>query len=169
VGQARASLASHRRHRKVHADSRARQFLRFRLELRSSMPCARGLLNFVQSTYPQFCRGRERICRRKGSTSILPAARAQHGGWRTGTTGTIRPPASSRTANTEADPVASRGERYGPDASAHPAASSARTYLQALLLHRQNGVSMCLASRLRASSRSESTGYGKPETRQTLN
>jgi hypothetical protein len=85
-----------------------------------------GLLNFVQSTYPQFLpRARADLSSEGEHVDFAPPLDRSMADGRDGTTGTIRPPASSRTANTEADPVASRGERYGPDASAHPAASTA--------------------------------------------
>jgi small-conductance mechanosensitive channel len=81
-----------------------------------------GLLRFMQSAYPQFLpRTRADLASTGGHADVAPpldragasSSPASHS------------PASSRTANTEADPVASRGERHGPDPKAHSMASTA--------------------------------------------
>ncbi len=85
-----------------------------------------GLLNFVQSTYPQFLpRTRADISPEGEHVDFVQPSEHSLADGMTGTAGTIRTPVSARTANTEADPVASRGERNGPDASAHSAATTA--------------------------------------------
>jgi small-conductance mechanosensitive channel len=85
-----------------------------------------GLLSFVQSTYPQFLpRTRADLSPQGEHVDFAPPLERGVADGANTTNRAIRPPASSRTANTEADPVASRGERYGPDASAHSAATTA--------------------------------------------
>ncbi|WP_213768283.1 mechanosensitive ion channel domain-containing protein [Caballeronia sp. dw_19] len=85
-----------------------------------------GLLNFMQSSYPQFLPRTRADISQEGEDAdfVAPLGRSMADGHESAG-GTIRPPASSRTANTEADPVASRGERHGPDASGNSAASTA--------------------------------------------
>lgn len=88
-----------------------------------------GLLDFMQSSYPQFLPRTRADISPEGEhvDFVAPLERSMADGTdgATGKTGTIRPPVSSRTANTEADPVASRGERHGPAGSANSAASTA--------------------------------------------
>lgn len=76
-----------------------------------------GLLSYVQSAYPQFLpRTRADLSPEGEHVDFAPPL--ERGA-------SLRPPVSSRTANTEADPVASRGERNGPDPSANSVASTA--------------------------------------------
>jgi hypothetical protein len=85
-----------------------------------------GLLNFMQSSYPQFLpRTRADISPEGEHVDFVPPLERSLADDKNGAAGTIRPPVSRGTANTEADPVASRGERHGPDASANSAASTA--------------------------------------------
>ncbi|MDR5750658.1 MULTISPECIES: mechanosensitive ion channel domain-containing protein [unclassified Caballeronia] len=76
-----------------------------------------GLLNFVQAAYPQFLpRTRADLSSDKehlAHTEFAPPLE------RTGPA-----PKAASTANTAADPVASRGERSGPDRAAHAMAST---------------------------------------------
>ncbi|SAL83705.1 mechanosensitive ion channel protein MscS [Caballeronia choica] len=74
-----------------------------------------GLINFVEAGYPQFLpRTRADLSTEKEHVDFAPALE------RTGA-----PPAVANTANTAADPVASRGERSGPDPAVHSVASTA--------------------------------------------
>jgi small-conductance mechanosensitive channel len=76
-----------------------------------------GLLGFMQSAYPQFLpRTRADVSPIDEQIDFTP--RLERDGARQAAT-------ASGTANTEADPVASRGERHGPDPAAHAAASTA--------------------------------------------
>jgi hypothetical protein len=85
-----------------------------------------GLLNFMQSSYPQFLpRTRADISPEGEHVDFVAPPERSLADDKNGAAGTIRPPLSRGTANTEADPVASRGERHGPDASANSAASTA--------------------------------------------
>ncbi|HEV7831860.1 MAG TPA: mechanosensitive ion channel family protein, partial [Caballeronia sp.] len=85
-----------------------------------------GLLNFMQSSYPQFLpRTRADISPEGEHVDFVAPLERSLADDKDGAAGTIRPPVSRGTANTEADPVASRGERHGPDASANSAASTA--------------------------------------------
>ncbi len=75
-----------------------------------------GLLNYVQSEYPQFLpRTRADLSPEGEHVDFAPPL--ERGA-------TVRPPVSSRTANTEADPVASRSGRKGPGSSSNIAAST---------------------------------------------
>ena len=96
-----------------------------------------GLLDFMQSSYPQFLPRTRADISPEGEhvDFVAPLGRSMADGT-DGADGadaakvaarTIRPPVSRGTANTEADPVASRGERHGPAASANSAASTAPT------------------------------------------
>jgi small-conductance mechanosensitive channel len=74
-----------------------------------------GLINFVEAAYPQFLpRTRADLSTEKEHVDFAPPL---------GRTGA--PPAVANTANTAADPVASRGERSGPDPAVHSVASTA--------------------------------------------
>jgi len=65
--------------------------------------------------------------------------------------------------------VASRGERYGPDASAHPAASSAPNVLQHCCYTARTALSMCCGIEIAGQAHeAESTGDGKPKTRHLI-
>jgi small-conductance mechanosensitive channel len=77
-----------------------------------------GLVNFVQAAYPHYLpRARADLSTEKDSHVDFapPLERA----------GASRPASAANTANTAADPVASRGEPTGPDPRAHAAASTA--------------------------------------------
>jgi small-conductance mechanosensitive channel len=76
-----------------------------------------GLLAFMQSAFPQFLpRTRAEWAATEDALDVH-APRERIGAQRSST--------SSRTVNTEADPVASRGDRRGPDPDAHAMASTA--------------------------------------------
>jgi small-conductance mechanosensitive channel len=79
------------------------------------------LLNFAQAEFPQFLPRTRADLAPEGEyvDFVAPLDRTQ-------ASSAIRPPVRG-TVNTEADPVASRGERHGPDPSAHSAASTAKT------------------------------------------
>ncbi len=76
-----------------------------------------GLLAFVQSAYPQFLpRTRTQWSQEEENSEFAPPLERSASG---------QSSSPGRTVNTEADPVASRGERNGPDPKAHAAASTA--------------------------------------------
>jgi hypothetical protein len=76
-----------------------------------------GLVNFVQAAYPHYLpRARADLSSDQQHIDLAPPLE------RTGSA----PPTAS-TVDTAADPVASRGERSGPDPRAHAAASTAST------------------------------------------
>jgi small-conductance mechanosensitive channel len=82
-----------------------------------------GLVTYVQSAYPHFLpRTRADWSPEGEHVDFAPPLERSAG----------LPSRSSHTANTEADPVASRGERHGPDPAAHAAASTAPEKKQAV-------------------------------------
>jgi small-conductance mechanosensitive channel len=82
-----------------------------------------GLLNFAQATYPHYLpRTRADLSTEKEHVDFAPPLD------RTGAprgASPVPPAHVSSTANTPADPVASRGERSGPEPGAHTVASTA--------------------------------------------
>ncbi|TCK43503.1 small-conductance mechanosensitive channel [Paraburkholderia sp. BL8N3] len=82
-----------------------------------------GLLNFAQATYPHYLpRTRADLSTEKEHVDFAPPLD------RTGAprgASPVPPAHVSSTANTPADPVASRGERSGPEPGAHAVASTA--------------------------------------------